>query len=170
MKIKLESCLDMHQKLQFEYERLKTNNWHEYDLFNFLVTTWHLFHDWISQSWMNRPKWAQRKRDKHTPEEMMMVVNIARDITNGSKHFKLDSDAEGKKVIRDITDPEIRDWYGYFVSGPQPGVSTDTHYFSVPVLVDLLHQYMNWLFDDSIPPEQFPESLIKSLENNRIQK
>lgn len=169
MKIKLESCEDMHQKLQFEYERLKTNNWHEYDLFNFLVTTWHLFHDWVKND-----KAAKRdvlnKKKNNTPPDMMVVVNIARDLTNGSKHYKLDAKSDKKKVVQDISDPEIRDWYSYFVSGPQPGVSSDKHYFSVPVLVDLLHQYMNWLFDDSIPPEQFPESLIKTLESNRIQK
>lgn len=158
----INDCYDLHNKLKFESDRLE-NNWNVYDFFNFIITSWHLYNDWLRKKDKIRPKWAIRKKTK-IPKEMMQVINATRDLANGSKHMELNDKSTAKKVIDVIHPPEIRDWYSYFIAGPQIGISIGQSYYSMADLRNLIMSYFDWIFDDSVPADNFPSEIKKYLE------
>lgn len=166
MKVGIESCEDLFNKLMFEKERFESD-WSDYNFFNFVVTAWHLQNDWLKNNKDNRPEFAMRKINT-SPEEMKEVLNITRDIANGSKHFKLDASSEKKKVVTEVHPPEIRDWHSYFF-GPKPAVSTVKSYYSVADLSYLITEYFKWIFNDSESAESFPENIQKHLDYCKIE-
>ena len=160
MKIGLENCTELFAKLKFEKERLDSN-WNEYDFFNFMVTAWHLQNDWLKNDRDNRPELAMRKIND-SPVQMKEIMNIARDIANGSKHFRLDQPSEKKKVVNEVHPPEIRDWHSYFF-GAKHAVSTNEAYYSVADLSGLIMRYFIWVFDD-LQPAHLPNGIQKQLD------
>lgn len=100
---------------------------------------------------------------------MMEVINITKDVANGSKHMVLDDKSLRRKVVTNIHPPEIRDWYSYFIAGPQFGISTKSSYYSVSDLVFLITSYFEWIFDDSMSADIFPENIEKHLEYCKIE-
>ncbi len=98
-----------------------------------------------------------------TPEDMKEVINIARDIANGSKHFKLDAPSEEKRVVTEVHPAEIRDWHSYFF-GPKPTISATKSYYSVADLSYLITEYFKWIFNDSESAKHIPESIEKHLD------
>jgi|SRR5690554_1052047 len=160
MKIGLESCSDLHQKLKYEKSKLD-EKWNAYDFFNFTVTAWHLQNDWLKNDIKGRPTHAMKKIHQ-LDEQMNEVVRIARDIANGSKHFKLDRPSMAKKVVDGISKPETRDWHSYFY-GPKHGISTKTSYYSTSDFIFLIDEYFTWIFSDDLPTTDLPKSIIDHL-------
>lgn len=167
MKIGLSNCRDLLNKLQYEKSRLD-NEWNEYDFFNFVVTAWHLHTDWIEKNREGRPVKAMKKF-KASPNTMKEVINISRDIANGSKHFNLNLKSEKNKVVTQVNEPEIRDWHSYYF-GPKYGISTDLAYYSVADFIFIIGSYFEWIFDDEIEINMFPPKLIKHLNYCKIDK
>jgi|SRR5690554_117469 len=160
MKVGLGSCTDLFEKLK--YEKLKLDEeWNAYDFFNFTVTAWHLQSDWLKNDREGRPAHAMRKINQ-APEQMKEVVNIARDITNGSKHFKLDKPNMDKKVVEKVHAPEIRDWHSYFF-GPKHGISTKSAYYTTSDFLFLVHEYFVWIFSDNLSATEFPKNIAEHL-------
>ncbi|MFA5996426.1 MAG: hypothetical protein WC790_01745 [Candidatus Paceibacterota bacterium] len=92
----LNNCLDLYAKLKYEGENLESN-WNEYNSFNFIVTSWHLYNDWLKADSVNRPRLSTKKKEPpKTPPNMLLVVYALRDIANSSKHFFLNDDALNK--------------------------------------------------------------------------
>ncbi|GHZ63236.1 hypothetical protein VCSRO175_1430 [Vibrio cholerae] len=160
MKLGIDTVHELRKKLKFERQRV-TQNYHPYDFFNFVVTAWHLHHDWIKYDKQHRPSLFYKKANQ-SPPQMKELINAMRDLANGSKHFILDKASEEKKVITSVHEPEIRDHFT-FVFGPQPGISVCNAYYSVGELVYIVDEYFEWLFDDLIPADSFPENLHKIL-------
>lgn len=157
------SSRDMFEKLKFESLRLQNDWCNPYDSFNFLVTTWHLFQDWPKSD--DRLNLSRIKRQSHRlPSEMNLVLDITRDITNGSKHFSLDPKASKKRKVNEVHTGNEVGYYQYFFHENLPGVTVDTHwYFSIRVLHNLVMRYFEWVFDDSVPADKFPSDLHEAI-------
>lgn len=161
-RIGLKSSDDLYDKLKFDDSRL-AKEWAPYDIFNFIITSWHLFHDWTRS---DPPKALSRsKRNRHKlPDEMNLVLDVVRDLANGSKHFYLeDKSAKNRKITQTHTGEE----YGYFewfFHEDLPAVTVDSHwYFSIRVLRNLVMAYFEWVFDDSKPVKEFPSEILESI-------
>jgi len=152
----------MFDKLQFESSRLELG-WNPYDAFNFLVTGWHLFEDWVKSEDPRALSRMKRQR-KRLPEPMNLVLDVVRDLVNGSKHFELNPDAASKRRVCEVHTGEEVGFYEYFFHEEIPAVTVDVHwYFSIRVLRNLLIRYFEWVFDDSVPIAEFPRELLDAI-------
>ncbi len=164
MKIGIKNCRALFKKLKFEKDRLDSK-WNEYDFFNFVITAWHLQADWINNDKTENLDYPRSKINK-VPPAMKEVIDIARDIALGSKHFKLDQKSEKRKIVKEIHEPEVRNWHSYYF-GPKYGISTESSYYSSSDFIYLIFDYFEWVFDDSIKPCMFPEKIEKHLQSCR---
>lgn len=110
----LYSSNDMFEKLKFESLRLRSDWQNPYDSFNFLVTAWHLLHDWPKSDGRLEPSRIKRQQTQ-LPPEMKFVLNIVRDLANGSKHFILDPKAEKNRQVNEVHTGNEVGWYQYFL-------------------------------------------------------
>ncbi len=165
MKFGIKNCKDMYSKLIHESKRLH-ETWNDYDIFNYLVTAWHLQNDWLEKD-RSAPNFALRKVGK-APTGMKEIMSIAKEITNGSKHFSIKENKKAKYIVEKVHDPEIRDWHSYFISGPKYGVSTSNAYYSIADLVGCIDQYFEWVFNEELTIEAFPEIILKTIIRCRL--
>jgi hypothetical protein len=162
-----QSSLDLYAKLKREGNRLE-GQWHPDDAFNFLVTAWHLYEDWLPKDRATEPEpqiALQKREKKKLPEQMVFLLAILRDLANGSKHLELRPDSARRRVIAETHDGEIDDYWAFFFQESMVGItaydaSDDVYYFSIRKLRDLLLEYFSWVFDDTQPPDSFPGQLI----------
>ncbi len=159
----LYSSKDMFEKLKFESSRLQ-QDWHNpYDTFNFIVTAWHLFHDWPKSDDPRALSRIKRNINK-LPTPMKLVLNIVRDLANGSKHFSLDPKAAEKRRIGEVHTGKEVGIYQYFYRSKMPGITVDEHnYFSIRVLHNLVMHYFEWVFDDTKLVSDFPSELTEAI-------
>ncbi len=158
----ISSSRDLFEKLKYESTRLE-NGWHPYDTFNFMITAWHLFHDWKKS---DKPEDVSRqKRDRNKlPATMKLVLDVTRDLVNGSKHFQLNPDSASKRRVEEIHTGEEVGFYEYFFHEKVAGVTVEDHwYFSVRTLNNFLVRYFEWVFDDSLPAKSFPKELDEAI-------
>ncbi|TNY95337.1 hypothetical protein CGK57_23310 [Vibrio parahaemolyticus] len=160
LKVGIETVNDLRDKLKYERERV-IDTQHPYDFFNFVVTAWHLHHDWMKEDKENRPKLFHKKVNL-SPQPIKELIKAIRDLANGSKHFRLDGKNEKKKVVLSVHQPEVRDYYSYFF-GAQRGVSLEGAYYSIGDIVCIVDEYFDWLFDDNVPESDFPVKLLNYL-------
>lgn len=159
--LQLATCMDLLDKLRKDGERLE-GTWHPHDAFNFVVTAWHLQNDWLSQRAAPKPTLAAEKHlARRLPAEMKLVLDVLRDLANGSKHQTLEPDAARRRVISQVQSGQIADWYSWFFHENIPGVTTESgHYFSIRKLRNFTLAYFDWVFDDTKPVTPFPGELI----------
>ena len=158
----IDSSAAMFEKLKHESSRLQ-QGWHPYDAFNFLVTAWHLFEDW-TKSDDPRALCRMKRHRSRLPDPMNFVLNIVRDLVNGSKHFHLTLDAAAKRLVGEVHTGEEVGFYEYFFHENLPAVTADDHwYFSIRVLHNLMMRYFEWVFDDSTPIKDFPCDLLEAI-------
>lgn len=158
LKVGIETVDDLREKLKFEKQRV-IEAYHPYDFFNFVITAWHLHNDWMTSDKKNRPLLFGKKTRK-APSQMKDLVSAMRDLANGSKHFHLDKKNEEKKVVTEVHEPECRDFFTYYF-GAQRGVSIGDTYYSLGEFVAIVDAYFDWLFDDKLPVDGFPEELLR---------
>lgn len=159
----LNSSRDLYDKLKLDSVRLSTS-WHPYVAFDFLVTAWHLHHDW-PKSDDPRDTSRQKRKESKLPPEMILVLRTIQDLVNGSKHFQLDPQAAEKRRVQAVHTGNESSWYSYFFHENLPGVTVDTHwYFSIRVLHNLTMAYFDWVFDDSVAASSFPAELLDSIK------
>ena len=152
----------MFDKLKYESSRLK-QGWHPYDAFNFLVTAWHLFEDWTKS---DDPKalCRMKRHRRRLPFPMNFVLDIVRDIVNGSKHFQLTLDSAEKRRVGEVHTGKEVGFYEYLFHEKLPAVTVENHwYFSIRVLHNIMLMYFEWVFDDSIAVENFPCNLLEAI-------
>lgn len=137
--------------------------WHPYDAFNFLVTAWHLFHDWKNSD--ETHALSRIKRNKvRLPDEMNLILDVTRDLVNGSKHFQLTPKAASNRRVDEVHTGKEVGFYSYFFHERLPAVTVDGHwYFSIRVLSNFLMAYFEWVFDDSIEVKRFPKNIIEGI-------
>ncbi len=158
----IDSSLDMFEKLKHDSSRLQ-QEWHPYDAFNFLVTAWHLFEDW-TKSDDPRALCRLKRYRKRLPSDMNLVLDVVRDLVNGSKHFQLSLDAAKKRRVGEVHTGNEANWYSYFFHEDLPAVTVEDHwYFSIRILNNLVIRYFEWVFDDSSPVKDFPSDLLEAI-------
>lgn len=158
----INSSLDMFEKLKHESHRLQ-QEWHPYDAFNFLVTAWHLFEDW-PRSDDPRDLSRQKRHIGKLPSEMNLVLDVVRDLVNGSKHFQLTPKAADKRRVSEIHTGQEVSYYSYFFHEDLPAVTVEDHwYFSIRILNNLVIRFFEWVFDESSPVKKFPSELLEGI-------
>ena len=158
----IETSLDMFEKLKFESSRLQ-QEWHSYDAFNFLVTAWHLFEDW-TKSDDSRALCRMKRQRSRLPYEMNFVLDVVRDLVNGSKHFQLEPKAVLKRRVGEVHTGNEVGWFSYFFHEHLPAVTVDNSwYFSIRVLHNLMMRFFEWVFDDSKLVSEFPPDLLDAI-------
>lgn len=159
----INSSSDMFEKLKHESSRLQ-QGWHPYDAFNFLVTAWHLFEDW-TKSDDPRALCRMKRQRPRLPTPMNRVLDIVRDLVNGSKHFQLTPDAAAKRRVGEVHTGKEVGFYEYYFHEHLPGVTVEDHwYFSIRVLNNVVMRYFEWVFDDSTPIKNFPSDLLEAIQ------
>ena len=158
----MDSSAAMFEKLKFESSRLQ-GAWHPYDSFNFLVTAWHLFEDWTNS---DDPKASCRmkRQRRRLPTSMNLVLDVVRDVVNGSKHFQLNPNSAAKRRVTEVHTGDEVGFYEFYFHEELPAVTVEDHwYFSIRVLHNLLMRYFEWVFNDSVLVEDFPAELLDAL-------
>lgn len=157
----IDSCTDLYEKLKFEGERLG-QEWHPYDAFNFVVTAWHLYNDWLPKDRTEKPKLTGKKTAREKlPQEMILVLDVLRDIANSSKHLQLELGSAEKRQVSETHNGEIDNHYSYFHHEGIPGVTTEgDYYFSIRKLRNICLAYFAWVFDDRLSASPFPGELL----------
>lgn len=166
-KFGLTTPYDFYAKLKYDSDLLlrrrkesaEEHRLEEFEAFNFFVTAWHLYKDWLQGSSLVKPKYGVDKINAAT-SSFIEIKDVIRDIANGSKHFELNASA---KVV--VGDREISSWYSYFF-GPQFSIDTKSFHFLMYELVGLIMGYFEWIFNDS-QPAIFPSELTDKLEKAR---
>ncbi len=157
------SSKDMFEKLKYESLRLQKDWQSSYDSFNFLVTAWHLFQDWPKSDATRSPSRLKRQKNRLSTE-MILVLDIVRDLTNGSKHFTLDPKAAKNRRVDEVHTGNEVGFYQYFFHEDLPAVTVETHwYFSIRVLHNILMQYFTWVFNDSVSEKNFPSEISEAI-------
>lgn len=151
-RIPFRSADDLYGKLKREHERLQAE-WNDDNSFNFIVTAYHLYDDWVRRA---GTRGQQQRRNRLDPiaERLMHVL---RDITNASKHWELNQRNEEKRVVDEVSPAMIADWEAYFLTGPQIYVSdSDGASLSMSSLSRLTMEVFGWIMegtDNTFPPE-----------------
>ncbi|MDP2248510.1 MAG: hypothetical protein Q8J65_10290 [Nitrosomonadales bacterium] len=159
----ISSSKDMFEKLKYESLDLQKNWLNTYTTFNFLVTAWHLFEDWKKS---DDPRSLSRikRQKKKLPSEMILVLDVIRDLVNGSKHFKLTPEAvKNRRVTYVHTGKEVG-WYDFFFHENLPAVTVDGHwYLSIRLINNIAMSYFEWVFDDTSSVKHFPTDLLQAI-------
>lgn len=159
----LSTCRDLYRKLQFDASQLDAAEgegaekelMQEYAAFNFFVTAWHLYYDWLEKDLDGRPIYTKQKKET-SANTFREIKDAIRGLANGSKHLML---SEAPKVS--VSEREIADYRSWFF-GPAFGITTQSYYFSLMTLQDIVLRYFDWVFDDSISLEM-PEELVSRI-------
>lgn len=106
-----------------------------------------------------------KRQARRLPSEMILVLEVVRDLVNGSKHFQLNPKAAGSRKITEIHTGDEVGFYEYLFQENLPGVTLDNGwYYSIRILRNLLVGYFDWVFDDSVSVENFPDELLDALQ------
>lgn len=156
-RIPINTCEDLFEKLKWDYEELKLG-WHEYRSFNFVVTAYHLYADWFKSAGTLK----QRQRLNKLPDSALTLFKTLRDITNASKHWKLDKDNKAKQIVTAVSPPVTAGWHAYLVTGPVTYITVGNARLSMPELACLTLECLTWILQGQ--PTDFPQELIDRLE------
>lgn len=157
-RIPIDTCEGLFEKLKWDYLQLQ-EGWTEYRTFNFVVTAYHLYADWINSAGTR----DQKRRKNNLPAPALKLFATLRDVTNSSKHWKLDGKAKKKQIVSEVSKPEMADWYAYLIAGPVVYVSVDSARPSMPELGSLTIACFDWILQgDQVA---FPVALTEKLED-----
>lgn len=156
-RIPIDTCEGLFKKLTWDYQQLQ-EGWNEYCTFNFVLTAYHLYDDWISKAGTRE----QINRKKQVPPIGERLFFTLRDITNASKHWSLTDKSKRKQIVNDVSNREIASWYAYFVAGPVMYVSVGDARPSLPELAHVTMECLEWILNGE--QTTFPETLRKQLE------
>jgi hypothetical protein len=156
-RIPIDTCEGLFEKVKWEYKELELD-WNEHRSFNFVVTAYHLYNDWFKSAGTRE----QKQRLNKLPDNAIKLFKTLRDITNASKHFKLELDAQKKQIVTDVSTPVIAGWHAYLVTGPVIYITVDNARLSMPELASLTLECLTWILQGN--PPDFPQELIDRLE------
>ncbi|PPD57155.1 MAG: hypothetical protein CTY10_00520 [Methylotenera sp.] len=160
----ISNSLGLFEKLKYDSTNLR-KNWNDYDAFNFFVTSWHLYHDWTKSDSLRALSRVKRDSNK-LPKEIKLVLNVVKELANGSKHFLLNQSQKSteKRKIMEVHEGIEANPYSYFFHEDIPAVSVDEHwYFSIRVLHNIIISYFDWVFDDSADATNFPNHIMEAI-------
>lgn len=143
-RLPINTAEEMFEKLKWEETRL-VETWSVYDSYNFIVTAHHLFEDWICKGYACTVE--QQHRAQNLPSEAKCVFDAVKDISNGSKHFKLTQNSSLKNQI--VTEVTESGCFGYdsYVEGDMVHFAFSEYFVSMGELSALVMRYMAWIID-----------------------
>lgn len=153
----LHTCEDLLEKLRWELGLLEQQWDSEFIAFNFAITANHLYADWIK----NAGSQAQRRRINQLPEAGEKLFAVWRDVANASKHWELDSKSRQKQVVSEVSQPQISDWYAYFIAGPVLYLTVEGAKPSLPELTAVTLKCFEWILESK--DQDFPLDLAKTM-------
>jgi hypothetical protein len=161
-RVSIHTCQGLFDKLKWEFEQLEKQGWDEYRIFNFVVTAWHLYYDWINNAGTDAQKGRRdiilvqkKKYGAH------MIFAALRDLTNASKHWTLKSNPDSPQVVTNVSDPQITNYYDYYFAGPVVNVNVDGFNLSITEVARLAIGCMEWILNGDCP---FPDDLKRELQ------
>lgn len=154
----LHTCEDLLEKLRWEFRLLEKQWDNPYLAFNFAVTANHLFADWIKRIGNTE----QRRRINRLPEIGKKLFFVWRDVANASKHWELDEKNKKKQIVSEVSEPEIADWYAYFISGPIIYITVEDAKPSLLELTTITLNCFEWILNSK--EQNFPSELENSLK------
>jgi hypothetical protein len=152
-RVPLHSCEALLDKLKWDYVQFE-QGWTEYRTFNFIITAYHLYGDWIKS--IGAPSQKVRKTTLSTHPKGKLLFNTLRDMTNATKHWELDAANKSRQVVSEVTSPQIADWYAHLIAGPVVYVTVGDARPSMPELADMAVKCLDWIINgdgSSIPTD-----------------
>ena len=141
-RIPLHSCEALLEKLKWDYAELE-RGWTEYRTFNFVITAHHLYTDWIkSAGTLDQQK---RKGIVSRYASGKLLFDTFKDITNATKHFKLDTKNKSNQVVSEVSQPQTASWYAYLIAGDVIYVTVGLARPSMPELADTAVKCLEWI-------------------------
>lgn len=121
---------------------MKENHRSKDECFNFSLTAWHLYHDWMK----NDINLSQQAKNKHERSKLAMkpMMHALEVLANSNKHIKV----RNNQSVVDTKYGEAIDWYTYF-KGDFPTIITDTAEYPLWKIQEILIEYFEWVFDES---------------------
>lgn len=145
-RLPLNTVEEMFEKLKWEDKRLRAT-WSIYDSFNFIVTAHHLYWDWIHEG--QAATLEQVARARALPADAKTVFQAIIDVSNGSKHWKLDNTGSIKRqVVSEVTAPVCAGWDSYFF-GDMVHFRFGDHFVSMSEISALVMHYFEWVIQGS---------------------
>ncbi len=136
------SAHDVFEKLKRDAIKLKENHRSKDECFNFSITAWHLYHDWMKYD----TRLSQLAKNKHEESELAMkpMIHALEVLANSNKHISV----RNNQNVIDTKYGEVVDWYTYF-KGDFPTIITDTAEYPFWKLQEILIEYFEWVFDEN---------------------
>lgn len=151
------SAYDVFEKLKRDAVKLKVDYRSKDECFNFSLTAWHLYHDWIK----NDIKLSRLAKNKHESSRLAMkpMMHALEVLANSNKHIK----SRNNQNVIDTKYVEITDFYTYCYGG-FPTIITETAEYPLWKIQELLIEYFEWIFDESENNLKLKDSLLLALE------
>lgn len=142
-RLPIDSCEALFEKLKWERQQLEGDWTSSYTTFNFVVTAYHLYKDWIKRAGSSE----QKLRLQNLPEKGKLLFDVWRDITNAVKHWELNERSKEQQVVNDITGPIIGDWGSFLFHGPVFYVRVGEALPSLPELTAATISCFTWILE-----------------------
>jgi len=157
-RLPLNSAEELFEKLKWEEARL-CDGWSVYDSFNFVVTAYHLYYDWIKCG--KAATSAQSQRANSLKPDALDLFQAVADMANGSKHFILDhAGAKNRQVVTEVTESICAGWDSYCF-GNMVHIEYGVHFLSISELSALVMKYLEWIIEGGSdePPTELSDAL-----------
>lgn len=161
----LDSCKDMLEKLRWDATQMDAMELSAYSTFNFVVTAYHLYKDWVKESGDE----GMKARKAALPPKQRTVMQVLADLANGNKHFALKSELSKKnQVVTEVSRPMVGDWWTWFSGHDAIYIYFAGYDFNNGELRDHALRILEWIVEGDGAP--FPEALEENLERHRIKQ
>ncbi len=158
---------DVYEKLIRDSKKLDENHRSKDECFNFSVTAWQLYNDWLEHddSVSALAKTKYKNAQIHLDDMMWGVSAVA----NSSKHMYLWQSLRNNPNFNvvEIIYEEVTDWYKFFKS-PFPTIVTKKAKYNLWKIKEILLAYFEWIFDDSDVTNNLPENIKDKLKECMI--
>jgi hypothetical protein len=138
----IDSCEALFSKLKWDYEQL-AKDWSSYCTFNFALTAYHLYQDWIKRAGTE----VQKSRKSALPDQGRLLFDVWRDVTNATKHWELNERSQSQQVVSSVSNPQVADWYAYLITGPVIYIEVGDARPSLTQLADVTLWCFKWILE-----------------------
>lgn len=142
-RLPIDTCEALFEKLKWDYIQLEKDGSSTYCAFNFVVTAYHLYQDWLP----NAGTVEQKERRAALPDKGQLLFKVLRDVTNATKHWELHARSQSQQVVSSVSTPQIGDWYAYLIAGPVSYMQVGDSRPSIIELADVSIQCFKWLIE-----------------------
>lgn len=163
-RLPLATAEELYEKLKWDEQQLIVA-WDVYPTFNFIVTTHHLYFDWILKGRGATPE--QTERAKQLPPDAKLLFQAIIEVSNGSKHWTLTrQDVLDRQVITAVSGQGIFDYDSYFL-GEMVHLFFDGYLVSMAAASSMIMRYFEWIIYGN--ESSAVEELSRALAGTKVQ-